>query len=294
MTIGVGVLGTSKIGRADNLIPDTAILIADTMGSFGDIDSHGRLHKAMIYPEEGLYGVAADRIDRAAELLPIMRTFVGQIPKEKRSYGDLFRALSMACFMYKGDRFTATELPKLRLPPEIFDPRKAPADVNAKVDAAWNEYRIGCELIIAAFDGRGQAFLFEMSGEDETLELMAFPGFCAIGSGAGKALFWLSHREHTMGMLPERAAYHAYEAKLMAEASAHVNEHLDIIVATANEHWFTTSHPVFGQTNPPEHPTINLPTLKNWFKRCSARSTEGLGRGSKPKLLTARKAKQGQ
>src|SRR6266849_537653 len=92
MTIGVGVLATSEIGRAKQLIPDTAILVADTMGSFGDIDSHGRLHKTMAFPEEGIYATAADRIDRAAELVPMMCTFIAaEAPRARRTYGDILR-----------------------------------------------------------------------------------------------------------------------------------------------------------------------------------------------------------
>jgi hypothetical protein len=297
MTIGVGVLATSETGRAKQLLPDTAILVADTMGSFGDVDSHGRLHKTMAFPEEGVYATAADRIDRAAELLPMMCRFIAdEAPRARRTYGDIMRALAKACFCYKVDRFAVSELPKIRLAPEVFDPRKCPPEIDAKVQPLWENFRIGCELIIAAFDCNGQALLFAMSGQDETIEPVGFPGYAAIGSGAGNAMFWLSRREHVMGMLPERAAYHAYEAKLMAEASPHVNEHLDLTVVTANDHWFISSHPLLGPASGKAHPTITLPMLKKWVKRYGVRSTEQLGRKAeqRPTLLTPRKTTHGE
>jgi hypothetical protein len=52
MTVGIGVLATTKVGRDKRIVPDTAILIADTMGSYEDVDSHPRLHKAFIFQRQ--------------------------------------------------------------------------------------------------------------------------------------------------------------------------------------------------------------------------------------------------
>jgi len=72
-----------------------------------------------------------------------------------------------------------------------------------------------------------------------------------------------------------RAGYHAYEAKRMAESSPHGNDHLDIIVATADEHWFCTTHPSLHMEK--EHPQINIKNLKRLGKRYSPQDTSKPG-----------------
>jgi hypothetical protein len=290
MTIGIGVLGTSETGRAKEIVADTAILIADTMGSFGDAYSHSRLHKALMFPEHNVYALVADEVDKGAELVPVICKFLAQeAPKEQRHYGNIINGIAKGCFFYKGEKFTILELPKLRLPPEVFDPRKVTPELNAVVQAEWDRFYVGCDLLIATFDGLGKAYLLSVDGQNGELHNVSFPGFGAIGCGAGNAMFWLSTRQHTLGMLPVRAAYHAYEAKLMAEGSAHVNQHLDIIVATKDEHWFSSSHGLLGGDWPEEHAVINLSNLKQWNKKYGPKGTEMLGKDPKPKSSVARK-----
>jgi len=295
MTIGIGVLGTSEIGRTKERIADTVVLIADTMGSFDDQYSHARLHKALMFPEHNVYALVADEVDKGAELVPVICKFLAQeAPKEQRHYGHLINGIAKGCFFYKGEKFTILELPKLRMPPELFDPRQTPRHLDATIQTAWDKFYVGCDLLIATFDGLGKAYLFWVEGGNGNVRNMSFPGFGAIGCGAGNAMFWLSQRQHTLGMLPVRAAYHAYEAKLMAEASAHVNEHLDIIVATKEEHWFSSSHSLLGGNWPSPHPVINLHNLKRWHRKYGPRGTEKLGLESGPKLLSAQRSKQAQ
>jgi hypothetical protein len=141
---------------------------------------------------------------------------------------------------------------------------------------AWMEFDLGCDLIIAAFDDEKKAYIFEANAKEHSVHHRTFPGFAAIGSGGDNALFWLSRRSHTLGLRPLRAAYHAYEAKLTAEGSAHVNEHLDVLVATATDHWFCTTHKSAHMKK--EHPEINIKTLKRLLKTHWIRKTEEIGK----------------
>jgi hypothetical protein len=276
MTIGIGVLASaSRDGGGKRIAADTAILIADTMGSFGDVDSHQRLHKIIMMPDAGIYAVAAGQIDKAAELLPLIGTYVAELKPETKTYGGLMKAIAMACWVYKQDKFTITELPKMRLPPTAVDPLKVPPELNTTVQARWGEFSIGCDLVMAAFDRDKRAWLFRVDGDAHEINNVSFPGFSAVGSGSHNAIFWLSRRQHTLGLHPVRAAYHAYEAKLMAEGSAHVNEHLDVAIATHEEHWFCTTHD--SQHGEKEHPDINIKNLKRWLKRYGIRPTDDLG-----------------
>ena len=172
---------------------------------------------------------------------------------------------SSACYGYKREKFITHEFPKLRIPPEDFDPRTCNEDLNAVIQEKWREFDIGCDLVIAAFCGNKTAALLHVDGMRQEVSNMMFPGFCAIGSGSDNARFWLSRRQHAFGNLPLRAAYHAYEAKLMAEGSAHVNKHLDIIVATHDCQWFSTTHHSKHGFNP--HPEINLKNLKLMLRK---------------------------
>jgi hypothetical protein len=276
MTIGIGVLGTSDSGRRKHIVADTAVLIADTQGSFGDVDSHARLHKTFEFPESGVYAVVADRVECGAELMPMVSAAIGSVSKHQRTYGTIMRAIADACYAYKRDKFTICEFPKLRLPPKELDPVTVTPELNATVQASWEDFNVGCDLLIAAFDRNGRAFLFHMDSREHDLRNTSFPGFWAIGSGSENALFWLSRRQHTLGMLPLRAGYHAYEAKLMAESSPFVNEHLDVIVATNDDHWFSTTHKTLHRGK--EHPDINITSLAKLFKKRAPRSTEDLGR----------------
>ena len=271
MTIGVGVLATTAEGRKNQIVPNAVVLIADTMGSFGDVDSHARLHKVMTLPEVGLYATVAGEVDKGAELVPVIANFLSLVPKLQRTYGSILQALAAACFAYKGNKFTLTELPRLRLPPEVFDPRKTSPEISAIVQDAWDKFDIGCDLILAVFDGTGRAHLFQITGAGHEISNVSFPGFAAIGVGAENALFWLSRRQHTMGIPLVCSAYHAYEAKLMAEGSAHVNKHLDIIVATNDDHWVCTTHAKL--TAEKEHPEINIAAMKKLFKKFGPKDT---------------------
>ncbi len=275
MTIGIGLVATSAAGRAKNVLPDTAILIADTMGSYGDVDSHARLHKAFMFPDAGVYAVAADQVDRASELLFAFAKFVKEIPKTERTQGAIAKTLATVCYGYKREKFTVHELPKLRLPPTAMDVSTVTPELFAIVQPHWEKFSIGCDLIVATFCGDGTVSFIQVHGAEHEIANMLFPGFAAIGAGAELAIFCLSRREQTLGQLPLRAAYHAYEAKRMAESSPHVNDHLDIIVATNEEHWFCTSHSsLHGQK---EHPEINIKNLKRLWKRYSPRDTAKLG-----------------
>src|SRR5208282_5016990 len=271
MTIGIGVLADSVEGRKKKIVPDTLILIADTMGSFGDTDSHARLHKACMKPEHGVYCVIADQVDKGAELFEVICNCVAGVPKSERTYGRILTALAEACLSYKRHKFEICELPKLRLPPQWIDPRTVPPDLQRTVQERWEDFDIHCDLVLGVFDNNGCAWLFQVKGKEHEILNVTFPGFSAIGSGADNALSWLSRRQHTLGLIPVRAAYHAYEAKLMAEGSAHVNKHSDIVVATNESHWFCTTHK--SVSGLPEHPEINIKNLKRLFKRYGIRDT---------------------
>jgi hypothetical protein len=275
MTIGIGVLATSAEGRTNNILPDTAILIADTMGSYGDVDSHARLHKAFMFPDAGVYAVAAGRIDCASELLFAFAKFAKEIPKTERTQGAIAKWLASVCYGYKREKFTVHELPKLRLPPAAMDVLTVTPELNAIVQPHWEKFSIGCDLVVATFCGDGTVSFVQVNSEEHELSNMLLPGFAAIGAGSELATFCLSRREQTLGQLPLRAAYHAYEAKRMAESSPHVNDHLDIIVATKEDHWFCTSHSSLRGHK--EHPEINIETLKRLWKRYSPRDTSKLG-----------------
>jgi hypothetical protein len=78
-----------------------------------------------------------------------------------------------------------------------------------------------------------------------------------------------------MGMTLKRAAYHAYEAKLMAEKSAHVNEHIDMLIANKDHFWFCSTHPM-RDTKLSKGCPVSLKQLQQWFEKYGPRDTSEL------------------
>ncbi len=275
MTIGIGVLATSAAGRAARIMPDTIVLMADTMGSYEDVDSHARLHKAFMFPEAGMFAVAAGRVDRAGEVMSSIDKFLARIPKPERSFGVIMRTISEVCFGYKHEKFIAHEFPKMRLPPIAMDPAMVTPELDAKIQKQWEQYTLGCDLIIGVFCNNNGACLIQVDNSSLDIENQTIPGIATIGVGSEAASFWLSRREQTFSESPLRSAYHAYEAKRMAESSAHVNEHLDILVATIDDFWFCTTH-TSGHPYK-KHPEINVENLKQLWVQYGPQNTSAIG-----------------
>lgn len=169
-----------------------------------------------------------------------------------------------------------SELPKHRVSPDDINRmlQDIPDKLNKELQKAWDKFDIECDLIIGAIDYRGQAILYQVDGATATMNPIPFPGLAAIGSGAESAKFWLSYRKHILSMSPKRAAYHAYEAKRMADRSPFVNEHIDICIATQGQYWGLTSHRPEDRTR--IDCPVNLGQLEEWFVKYGPQSTEDL------------------
>jgi len=70
----------------------------------------------------------------------------------------------------------------------------------------------------------------------------------------------------------------------MAKSSPHVNKHLDLIVATDDKQWFSSTHPTDKRF--PEHSEINIKNLQQLCERYGTRHTSNLG------IPVSRKAKR--
>lgn len=275
MTIGIGALATEPEARAKNLISDYVVLAADTMGSFGDSYSHPRLHKIFIYPENKFYATAAGRIDKAAELVVCIDKALKNVPPNARDYGNILYAITLATYIYKRERFRLEVFPDKQIPPEQIDVRSIiNPTLHMELQEQWQTIDLECDLLVGAFDKVGRAYLFIITGDNARVQNASYPGFAAIGI-VESAMFWLSKREHTMGMTLKRAAYHAYEAKLMAEKSAHVNEQIDMLIANRDNFWFSTTHPMRG-TNLAHGCPVSLKRLRVWFKKYGPKDTSTL------------------
>jgi hypothetical protein len=230
MTIGIGVLASGK-EKSDHLI-----LMADTKGSFDNEYSMNRLHKIFAFPNEKIYATAADRIDRSAELVTLIdEHFKSEKPD---GYGSTLLVINRALYAYREQRFGIEVAPRFWTQKADLETGTIPHEIRAKIEAEWPNFHTRAELIIGTFGPNGQAYLFSIT--EDALENNSVPGFVAIGSGSGNAMFWLCHRNQHLGRSLKQSAYHAFEAKLMAESSPFVNEKLDILVANSSEHFLLT------------------------------------------------------
>jgi hypothetical protein len=161
-----------------------------------------------------------------------------RLPKD-RSYGDVIKTVIDAVHGYKADRFGSECEPNFIFKRNEWFQVMDPA-FRAHILQTWVNFDLGFELIIGGFsrkgDYYGQAFLLYVSPQGKVIPIN-FPGIVAIGTGANNAMFWMNYRKHKLGVSVKRAAYHAYEAKLMAEKSAHVNERVEIIIANVRKNW---------------------------------------------------------
>jgi len=265
MTIGVGVLASESAA----LRPDHLILMADTKGSFGDAFSMNQLHKLFIAPEFDLYATAADSMDRAAELFKVVSLFMRDL-QGVTGYGRLFQAVHAAADTYKRMRFKYDLLPKYAYPPPVLPDDFDESVLGPSLLKEWQEFDFRCQMLVGSFDLEGKPYLFHIEGTGEVTNF-TFPGFAAVGSGQNQAMFWLSYRHHNLGFPVKRAAYHAFEAKLMAESSPFVNEQIDLVIAKKEKHWVIT------RNDPePESAPVTIAELRELFLAYGPKETDDL------------------
>jgi hypothetical protein len=77
------------------------------------------------------------------------------------------------------------------------------------------------------------------------------------------------HRQLSCSL--QRSAYHAFEAKIMAESSPHVNERIDMVVAQKGKH-FLFHHDRQEIDGAP----ISIAELRKMFKKFNVRDTNSL------------------
>lgn len=266
MTIGIGVLAS----EGEGMKPNQLVLIADTQGSFGEVYSMNRLHKIFLAPEIRAYAVGADQMDRAAELFEVIKDMSKVIEGGTERYGSTLETIGAAADLYKRVRFKLDVLPRFARIPQSLPDMFTDTDLTPSLLEEWRKYDFGCQMLVGAFNKNGQAVLVSIDGTGE-IENLTFPGFAAVGSGFHNAMFWLSYRNHNLGFPVRRAAYHAYEAKIMAESSAYVNEKLDILLASAQKWAFVSdSTPTKGE------PPITISELREMFLKYGPKETESL------------------
>jgi hypothetical protein len=230
-----------------------------------------RLHKVFLAPEIRLYALGADQMDRAAELFQTLMDMSKVIQGGTERYGSTMETISAASDLYKRIRFKLEVLPRFARLPQSLPDMFTDADLTPALLEAWREYYFGCQMLVGSFNRDGQAFLFYIEGNGE-VQNFTFPGFAAIGSGHGNAMFWLSYRNHNLGFSIRRSAYHAFEAKIMAESSPHVNEKLDMLIAHSDK-WSLISDDLPAKGNTGNAP-ISIQELKEMFAKYGPKVTD--------------------
>jgi hypothetical protein len=266
MTIGIGVLASE--GKK---MPDRLVLCADTLGSIGDVCSAMSLHKIFAYPSANIFAVAASDLTKAGELMTKIATAVEADGSQK--YGKIVDAICIAVSRHKSARFRYDIVPKYGLAPEEgwMKEAKKLGLFEKLINEEWPKYSIDCRLIVGTFAERGSASLFYINS-DGSMHPLSMPGFSAVGTGANNATFWLMYRSQNLGMGLLRSAYHAYEAKLMAESSPHVGkDDIEMIVASADQ-WH-----VLTKDNPePQGCAVSLLRLKELWNKYGVPGTDDL------------------
>lgn len=264
MTIGIGVV--SSIQRKG----DCLILASDRLGSYGDYFSTKNFGKMFCIEDQRIFAVCAGTVQHAGELIPMIAEGWRGIPT--RNLQLLTGKLAESVLAYKHHRFYLDVLPKYDI-----SPKDDWRSVGAKTGMLkillkeWRQFSIDCEIIIGTFDDHGHVHTYSIDSYC-SITLRTLDNFCAIGTGSFQALFWLSYREHNLGMSAHRSCYHAYEAKLMAETSPHVGkDDVILLVATWQKYW------VLAKEQPElEGCPVSLTKLAEEFGDFGPKSTESL------------------
>ena len=267
MTIGIGVLCSTE-PRPHVPRPDALVMIADTMGST-ETDSTGELHKMYFFPEEQVFAVCADRLERAADLFPLVRDSLKAI-QEPRSHGAMLQALNEAVHKHRSDHFKwDVVFTRYAIGGQIL------AERQDRLYEEWGNYDVGAQILLGTFDNEGFARLYylgQFDGIPGLVHTIAFPGFISIGTGSPNATMWLNYRRQNFALNVKRSTFHAYEASLLAAKAPTVNVDIEMLIATSTGacHYSRdgTSHQGSG---------ISLSELANLFKKYGPQSTEDLG-----------------
>jgi hypothetical protein len=232
MTIGIGA-----VCSVDQQV-DCLVLVCDRLGSFGGSFSNKMYGKMFCIGEERVFAVCADIVEHASQLLPLVVELWKHIPERKLNF--LEGALTEAVIQYKSYRFYLDVLPQYGISPRD-DWRLVAGQMGIfpQVLEQWQNFNIQCDLILGTFDDSNHAHMYLIQG-DCTVTPITTQGYCAIGSGALAAMFWLSYRQQNFGMGVRRSAYHMYEAKLMSEQSPYVGkDDLDmLIIPASHQKWY--------------------------------------------------------
>jgi hypothetical protein len=271
MTIAIGVLG-SGASRGDTLI-----LAADTQGTQGEDKSTDRLHK--IFIGHNVYAVVAGAdVNKAGSLFSRIDAKINALPIKHSE--AIFAAIHSSMFEFHKMMARYEVLPwfSYDLDQLCVDLGNGELPKRDGIEEALRAYDLNFELIIGAFDNDGRALLFQTYAtpavESDSmmvyLDTKCVPGFAAAGTAVDVGLFWLNYRDHTLSYPDIRSAYHAYEAKRMAEKSGYVNERTNMLIATASRHdWIDDNHQKSGNWS--------LDMFKKMFKKFGPRGTATIG-----------------
>jgi hypothetical protein len=266
MTIGIGVLCSTQ-PRPHTPRPDAIVMLSDTMGST-DTDSTDQLHKMLIDPERMIFAVCANRLERCADLWPVIQREIASLPI--RNHGGYLEALNKAVLGHRAQHFRY----------DVMYSQYALSDQSALVpqeviQQAWTLYDPGVEMIVGVFDGEGKALLYTISYPHRGgawVEATTFPGNSAIGTGFYNASFWLNYRKQSLSLSVRRSIYHAFEASRMAAQAPTVNEELEIVVATKGQ--FVHNSTTFP--TPSKDFPLSFETLKAMYAEKQAKGTDDL------------------
>jgi hypothetical protein len=219
-------------------------------------------------------------MNRASELIPIIERNMSQATAHE--HGPLFNAISSAVNGYHWHRVETEIFPKWHIRQDDWLGGSIDDGLRTVIVDEILHLDLGCSLLIGTFAENGMALMYVVwscgaeQGEDGGpsklgfVELCGIPGFKTIGSGYEGADFWLNRRGYALSFSPKRAAYHAYEARRMAESSPFVNQNIEMVIANKKEHWYLSSH---------QHPKVgpwSLAEFASLFREYGPQPTEDL------------------
>ncbi|GEM_PF-4666550 len=265
MTIGIGCICSNEAQS------DCFVMASDHLGTFDEAYTTRNHSKIAWQPDHKIFSVCADSVENAMELLGAIAMEWQALPV--RSFGALRQGLQNAVTIYRHHRFYLDVLPRYGIVVKNdnwFEIAKL-INVDKELKGEWDNQNLGCEIVLGTFDMRGMATVYYI-GSDGGVQTIGQPGFIAIGSGGPYAQFWLAHRQQTCHMSILRSAYHAYEAKIMAEHNPFVGkDDIAMMVCTPKRVYILTQNQPEIEGCP-----VSLIRLKGMVQRYGPRDTADL------------------
>jgi 20S proteasome alpha/beta subunit len=121
---------------------------------------------------------------------------------------------------------------------QAFGKSSLPDTVFRSIDDVRSYYNLYVDIMASGFDADGEGHVLSATGRGTTKFQVShhdIPGYHAIGSGAGGALYMMNYKDVSSKMPTREATYYALEGKYFGELGSNVGDVTDALILRQGE-----------------------------------------------------------